>query len=286
MRRLPFLKMRMRLLAVIAAVVFLCLGARAHAQQSRDYMLSIAPPGTHVIVDYFGTGGQLTLEHREQLYGKSNDLTVAAALVPGYPLGEMYARADLRILFFGLGATLAYRNVWRDLTFEADPNGYCLRCDRADRREVDGFFDKTPGSSHWPYAELRASLYAPLNDHVVALSTVSARYEGRQDRSFDWYFTSVYDRGVMGRWETQLYIKDRDWGGIGPYLQLLYLPRGNQHESQWAIGFNAVTRLGLVRKDDLLFLTFLMRPNDPSYGQHTYHAPIRALLIYRMQLTL
>jgi hypothetical protein len=64
------------------------------------------------------------------------------------------------------------------------------------------------------------------------------------------------------------------------------LPRGDHTETEVAYGFNAVTRLGLMRRDDLLFLTFLMRPNDPAYGQHAYHAPVRALLVYRMILEL
>jgi hypothetical protein len=117
-------------------------------------------------------------------------------------------------------------------------------------------------------------------------STGAARYEGRRDRSFDWLYTSIYDRGVLGRRETLLFFKDRRLGGIGPYLQLLYLPRGDRHEAQWAIGFNAVTRLGILSRNDLLFLTFLTRPGDPAYGQHNYFAPIRALLIYRMILEL
>jgi hypothetical protein len=276
----------MRSIAVIAVLMLAALSSPARAQQTRDYMLSFQPSGTFFLLDYYGTGAQLTLEHRTQLYNASNDVTVAAAVVPAYPLGEAYARADLRILFIGLGATLAYRSVWRSLEFEPDPNGYCLRCDREGRREVDPFFGKSPGTDHWPYAEARASLYLPFNEHVVAVSTVAARYEGRKDRTFDWFYTSVYDRGVFGRWETQLFFKHRDWGGIGPYAQLLYLPRGDKHDSQWALGFNAVTRMGLLRKDDLVFLTFLTRPGDSSYGQHSYYSPIRALLIYRMQLTL
>jgi hypothetical protein len=275
-------------IAATVCFVLACLGGAgsARAQQPRDYMLRFQPPGTSLFIDYYGTGAQLTLENRTPIYGDSNDVTVGAALVPAYPLGEAHLRADLRILFIGIGATLAYRTVWRNLEFEADPNGYCLRCDRAGRREVDGLLDDAPGSDHWGWGEVRGSLYAPFNEYMVGVSTVAARYEGRSDRSFDWFYTSVYDRGVLGRWETQLFFKHPDWGGIGPFVQLLVLPRGEEHEDQWAFGFNAVTRLDLLRSDDLLFITFLTRPGDASYGQHSYYSPIRALLIYRVTLTL
>lgn len=271
---------------VCFAIAFLCVAGAARAEQTRDYMLSFQPPGTFLLLDYYGTGAQLTLENRTRIYGDNNDLTLGAALIPAYPLGEVYARADLRILFLGIGATVAYRTVWRNLQFDKDPNGYCLRCDRVGRRELDGLLDDAPGTDHWGWGEVRASLYAPFNEYLVGVSTGALRYEDRSDRTFDWFYTSVYDRGVLGRWETQLFFKHPDWGGIGPFVQLLVLPRGEEHEDQWAFGFNAVTRLDLLRSDDLLFITFLTRPGDASYGQHSYYSPIRALLIYRMQLEL
>jgi hypothetical protein len=66
----------------------------------------------------------------------------------------------------------------------------------------------------------------------------------------------------------------------------MWLPRAGKHETEVAWGFNAVTRLGLIERNDLLFATFLIRPGDGSYGQHAYYSPVRALLIYRMQLDL
>lgn len=270
----------------LLAALLACVSGTALAQQPRDYMLGFEREGTFLMVDWFGTGGQLILEHRLPIYGSANELKLGLALVPAYPLGEAYARADLRILFFGIGTTLAYRSVWRDLQFDADPNGYCLRCDRASRREIDSLFERSPGSDEWPYAEVRGTLFGPFNEYFVGMSTAALRYEGRDDRTYDWYFTNVYDRGFLGRWETEFYFKHRDWGGIGPYAQLLVLPRNGGHESQWAFGFNAVTRLGIMHRDDLLFITFLIRPGDEIYGQHSYFAPVRALAIYRIRLTL
>jgi hypothetical protein len=272
--------------ALLALTLVLLTSRDASAEQRQDFMLDVQPEGTSVYLDYFFTGAQLTLEHRESIYDNANDVSVAAVAIPTYPLGDAFLRADLRILFLSLGASLGYRVVWRDLTFEPDPDGYCLRCDRAARRERDELLGRTPGSDRWYHGELRASLLFPFNEHLVGTSTFAARYEDRNDRSFDWFYASIYDRGVLGRWESQLFLKHRDWGGIGPYVQWLLLPRGDHHEGQLALGFNAVTRLGLVRSDDLLFLTFLARPSDGAFGQHTYYAPIRALLIYRLILDL
>lgn len=274
---------------VIALVVALVAGlgsVTARADQPHDFMLDVQPSGTWLVLDYFGTGGQITLEHRTPVYGSANDVTLSAGLIPTFPLGEAFARADLRLLVLNLSATVSYRSVWRDLRFERGTDSYCKDCDRASRRERDPLFDSTATSDAFPSAEVEASLLLPFNDHVVMQSSAAARYEGRADRSFDWFYTSIYDSGVLGRFETSIFLKHRDWGGIGPYLQLLLLPRDGKHEAQFAAGFNAVTRLGLITRNDLLFLTFLIRPGDDIFGQHDYFMPVRALLIYRMMLEL
>jgi len=249
-------------------------------------MLAIQPTGTFFIADYFGTGAQLTLEHRLQIYGPENDFTVAASAVPAYPEGDVLTRADLRVLFLDFGVTAAYRAVWRDMVFDAGKDSYCVRCDRGARRDMAPLFGRTPGSEHFAYGEGRVSLVMPFNEYIVGQSTLAARYEGRKDRSFDWYYTTVYDRGELTRWETEFFVKHPRWGGIGPYLQLLDLPRAGKHVAQWAFGFNAATPLGLLPRNDLLYLTFLIRPGDALYGQQAYYAPVRALLVYRMILEL
>ena len=198
-------------------------------------MLSIQPEGTFLLLDYFGTGGQATVENRIKIYRDVNDLTTAVQWCPAYPLAEANTRADLRILFFSIGATLAYRAVWRDLSFEPGKHSYCVDCDRGARREMDEFFGRSPGSDQFGYAEVRARLLFPFNDYVVMDVNGALRYEGRHDRSFDWFYTSIYDRGVLGRFEVDMFFKDRDWGGIGPYLQLLVLPRDGQHDGAMGV---------------------------------------------------
>jgi hypothetical protein len=272
------------MLAGLLAVAALLLGAaRAQAQgQPRHFILDFQPEGTFAIADYFGTGGMLTLEHRARFYGAANDVITGATLVGSYPLGELTLRTDLRILFLSIGGQIAYRTVWRDLSFEPGEDSYCEGCDRKSRRDRDEVFGKSPGTDAFPWGEVRTNLYFPFNEHLIVIGTGALRYEGRRDRSYDWFYTSVYDGGLLGRFEAQMFVKHRDWGGIGPYVQLLMLPRDGEHDAQWAAGFNATMRLGLLPRNDLLFLTFLIRPGDPQYGQHNYFSPIRALLIYRM----
>lgn len=272
--------------AGLAIASVLAITGVARAEQPRDFMLSLQPTGTFAMLDYFGSGAQLSIEHRESIYGNANDFTLGATTLQAFPGGEATLRADLRVLFLSFGGTVAYRAVWRSLNFDAGGDRYCVRCDRKARRDIDSIFGQGADTDHYAWAEARVQLLVPLNEYVVLASLGALRSEDSRPREYDWFFASVHDGGLLGRWETQLFVKHRDWGGIGPYLQLMELPRAGEHVAQWAIGFNAVTRLGLMPRNDFLFLTFLTRPGDASYGQHAYYAPIRALLVYRMILDL
>ncbi len=272
----------------LITATLLGLSSLAHAEQRRDWILDEIPPnGNFIILDYFGTGGQVGLEHRGSIYGKVNDYTLNVSSLIGYPVGQITASAALRVLFLRFGASVGYRTVWRNLSFEAGKNGeYCIECDRGARRERDPVLGEGPDTDRFFMAEGSVSLYAPFNEWIVFTSQLAARYEGLRPRSYDWFFTNVHDDGVMSRLETLLFFKHRDWGGFAPYLQVMWLPRAGKHETEVAWGFNAVTRLGLIARNDLLFATFLIRPGDGSYGQHAYYSPVRALLIYRMLIDL
>lgn len=275
-----------RVVPVIASAIAMLFAGDAVAQQRRDFMLEFQPEGSVLTIDHVGTGAMLGLEHRHGIYGASNELVLGTNLLAAYPLGELSVRSELRMLFLSLGGMLAYRTDWRNLSFEAGENKYCVRCNRAARRDDSPLFGDSTGTDSYPIAEAKATIYLPLNEYLVGSTTAAMRYEGRRERSYDWIYTSVYGPGVIGRWEALLFVKHRDWGGIGPYAQLLILPRDGPNKSQWAFGFNAVTRLGLLPRNDLLFLTFLMRPGDDEYGQHAYYSPVRALIVYRMILPL
>jgi hypothetical protein len=274
-------------LALLIGIALVGATAAAHADQPRDYMLDRSPTGDFLLMDYFGTGGRLTLQHRSQIYGAANDATIGTSTLVSYALGQSEVFAQLRVLFLEVGGNLGYRATWRNLSFAPGAHGeYCSMCDSAARRARDPVFGMGPDTDRFGYAEAHAQLYAPFNDYIVFTSLVAARLEDCKPRSYDWFYADIHDAGVAGRFENMLLFKHRNWGGIGPYLQAMFLPRAGVHQTEWAFGFNAVTRLGLVKRDDLLFLTFLMRPGDAYYGQHAYYSPVRALLIYRMTLTL
>ena len=272
----------------LSLVAALALPARpARAGQPRDWMFNVKPDGPKALIDYFGTGAQLSLEHTLSFYGKANTLTTRTSALLAFALSELSASADLRVLFLSFGGTVGYRSVWRHLGFEEGDNGdYCRACDREARRSQDPIFGNTGSTDRFPWVEGHARLYAPFNDYVVLVSLLATRFDGRDDLSYDWFFTNIHDGGWHQRWETTLFFKHRDWGAIAPYLQMMALPRNGERDAEWAIGLNAVTRPGFVRRDDLLFLTVLVRPDDPYYGQHSYYLPLRALLVYRMQLSL
>jgi hypothetical protein len=250
-------------------------------------MFTRQPNGDFLTLDYFGTGGQLTLTHRDSIYGAANDWAVGASTLIGYPIGQYQGFARLRILFLELEAIGGYRTVWRNLSFDPGPHGeYCIACDRAGRRKADPLLQSGPDTDRYGYGEGLAQIYVPFNDNLVLTTYVAARWEDSRPRTYDWFFTSVHDGGLIARNETMLFFHHRDWGGIAPYFQVMFLPRAGHHDTEAALGFNAVTRLGLVNRDDLLFFTFLIRPGDGSYGQHDYYCPVRALFVYRLQLTL
>jgi hypothetical protein len=270
----------------VVLIGLVALSASARADQRRDYPLQGDPVGDRLVLDYFGTGGQLTLDHRRPIYGETNSYALNASALVGYPLGQVSATASLRIVFLELSVTGGYRSVWRNLSFQPGDHSYCADCDRSSRRRQDPLFGSGPDTDSYGFAEATAQIYAPFNEYFVFTSLLSARYEGLRPRSYDYFYTDIHDPGVMVRWEALAFFKHRDWGAIGPYLQLLSLPRDGHHESEFAVGFNALTRLGLIARDDLVFVTFLIRPGDRYYGQHSYYAPVRALINYRINFAL
>ena len=250
-------------------------------------MLTGLTPGDRFHLDYLGTGARISVEHRRNVYGRSNDYTLGVSGLFAYPLAQVEATASVRALWLELGLAAGYRVLWKNLSFEPGEDGaYCRDCDRSARRERDRLFGSGAGSDDFPFAEARVQLYAPFNEHLVVTSLFAMRYEALAPRSYDWFFTTVHDPGWMPRWETIALFKHRDWGAIGPYLMVSAVPRAGGHDNEVAFGFNAMTRLGLIERNDMLFITALLRPRDALYGVHSYFAPVRALIVYRVTLSL
>jgi hypothetical protein len=272
--------------SLVAAVLFLA-PTPARADQRRDYMLTGLPAGERLILDYLGTGARISFEHRRNAYGRANDYLLGVSTLFAYPLTQVEATASVRAVWFELGVAAGYRVLWKNLSFEPGDNGaYCKDCDRASRRARDPLLEAGKDGDDFYFGEARFQIYAPFNEHLVVTSLFAMRYEDLAPRSYDWFFTTVHDPGWMPRWETVALFKHRDLGAIGPYLMWSAVPRAGGHDGEFAFGFNAMTRLGLVEHNDMLFITFAMRPNDALYGVHSYYAPVRAQIVYRLMLSL
>lgn len=270
-----------------SVLLFLLHAGTAWASDPRDAMFAIPDDGTQLLVDYFVTGAQLSVRHNRNLYGKANSLRLTGSGALSYQLGQAEAKVDLRVLAFEFSALAGYRAVFRELSFAPGPNGeYCTGCSRRARRAQDPLLGPTPGTDAFGFGEARISLLLPFNDLIVGNAHWALRYEDRKPRSYDWLLADVHDGGWFQRLEASLFVKHRDYGAMAPYVQMLRLRRNGALTTHWAVGFNLVTRPGLVRHDDLLLLTVLFRPGDPYYGQHSYFAPIRAVVAYRMQFWL
>jgi hypothetical protein len=198
-------------------------------------------------------------------------------------MGQGQVTASLRVLLLEVGATAGYRALWRNLAFEAGDDGeYCKACDRPARRTADPIWDSTTGLAHYGYLEGHVGLYLPLNEWMILGSQFTAHYENSPDRSYDQIYANIHDGGLMYISETTLFFKHRDWGAIGPYMQVMSMPRAGHHETEAAWGFNGLTRLGLIKRNDAVVLSLLVRPGDGTYGQHWYYWPARLIVAYHM----
>jgi hypothetical protein len=277
----------MNMRGVLFALGLLLLPVSARADQARDWLLNGSPPGTYALFDYLGAGAQLSLERRQPFYGGANVFTLNGSALLGQYFGQVQTTASLRVLLLEITGTIGYRALWRNLAFPAGDNGaYCKDCDRPARRDADPIFDPTSGHAKYPYAEAGVSLLLPLNNFMVFGSQFLAHYENSPDRSFDPVYTNLHDGGLLMVSETSLLFKHKNWGALGPYLQVISIPRDGRHETQVAAGFNALTRVGLIQRNDALIASLLVRPGDGSYGNHWYYMPARLIVAYRMSFAL
>ncbi|MDH5674670.1 MAG: hypothetical protein OEZ06_21260 [Myxococcales bacterium] len=274
-------------LRVLGVALFLSLmGVRpAAADQARDWIIAAQPSGTDVFVDVVLPGAQLTAEHRVPIYGFSNQLTLRGNALYTAAFYESQADVELRILALTLGGTFGYHASMRNMEFEAGD-----RIDRHARRmrTVDGDFSRVG----YEYAEGRATLSLPINDYVVFNAINSMRHEGRPMRSVDWRNGVVRDDGLLFRSDIMLFLKHKDWGGFAPLFQIMSFDLDDERHTQFNYGFMLVTRPGIQRANDLLFLQVLLHPgsslggydNSDVYGLDVLFSPVTFLLAYRTMI--
>lgn len=278
----------MRLLWTLSATLLLAssLAPRfVRAEQARDWMVAAQPAGTYANIDVIFPGAQLQLEHRIRFYGQANELNLKANVLPTVVFSEAQLDADLRLVVLSLGGSVGYRTVFHNLAFDHGQN-----YDAAARRDMEfaGRFDTMNAG----YAEGRATLSLPMNDHLVFLSVNALRFEGGLDRVYDWRLGIMRDSGMLFRSDTTVFYKSRSFGAIGPQLQVLNYSLDGLRNTQLNYGFTFTTRPGLRPRNDIFFLSVLFGiggtvngvPTADMYGNHLFRIPVTFQLAYRTVL--
>lgn len=273
-----------------------CLSGVAHAELPRDYFLDPPTPGTYLLSDAYTVGGQLSVENRAHLEEGMSMLTTRVTGTASLPYGEGGLHMDARVFLFTLGGSVGYRHVWRNIAF--DPGE---ARDRTARKQVED--DKAFDGKGFPYYEGRLRLTLPL-DSFFMVNTLTTRYEGVADNTFDWFHANVHDGGVLYKYEGTLFFRHRDFGGIGPYFRWLSSPKSEtvdgefepHRRTEWAVGLVYGTRPGLVRprhgNSDLLLFQLVFEPGQgktsDEFGLQGYQTkiPLYPLLVYRAALRL
>ncbi|MET0384526.1 MAG: hypothetical protein ABW321_01140 [Polyangiales bacterium] len=257
----------------------------AHAEQTRDWMVGPQPAGTYANIDVIFPGMQAQIEHRIPFYGVANELNLKVNVLPTVVFTESQVDADLRLVVLSLGGSAGVRQVFQQISF--DPGE---RFDAAARRSVQ--FGGSYGSQFSQFAEARATLSLPMNDHLVFLSVNGLRFENGADRSFDWRLGVVRDAGMVFRSDSTLFYKHRHLGGIGPQVQILNYALDGQRNTQFNWGFTFTTRPGFRPRNDIFFLSVLFGiggtvngvPTNEVYGNHLFKIPVTFQIAYRTVL--
>ena len=201
----------------VALVATLVWSRAVCAEQPRDYFLDPPTAGLFSHSDVYNVGLQQSIESRSHLEEGMSMLHLRASGIASYPYADGSANVDARVFLFTLGASGGYRHVYRDHTFA--PGEERTREARLDREEADEI-----GSQGFPYAEGRLRLVIPL-DMFFMVNTATMRWEDGNDNSFDWFHGIVHDSGTMFKYEGVLFFRHRDFGGIGPYVRYMNVPK-------------------------------------------------------------
>jgi hypothetical protein len=267
------------------------LSSAAQAELPRDYFLDPPAAGTFALLDAYTIGAQASLENRAHLEEGMSMLTTRLSGIASFPYTEGSFNVDARLFLFTLGGSVGYRNVHRNLTFAPGE-------DRSREARRDRESDKAFDSQAFPYAEGRLRLTIPLDDFFM-VNTFTMRWEDQRDNSFDWLHGNVHDAGMMSKFESTLFYRHRDFGGIGPTFRYLRSRKttadgGFATDGELNVGLAFGTRPGFIRARgraaDLFLFTVSFRVNDKDeeFGLHGYQGaiPMYPLLVYRAQLPL
>jgi hypothetical protein len=268
---------------LLMAAATLSATKQAHAEQRRDWMVAAQPSGTYANIDVIFPGAQFQLEHRVPFYGVANELNIKANVLPTIVFMESQLDADLRLVVLSLGGSVGFRDVFHNITFGPNDTNF----DRVARRSIDLGGSYTNQFS--TFGEGRATLSLPLNDYMVFQSINALRFEGGPDRTFDWRLGIVRDAGMQVRSDTVLFFKHRNWGALGPQVQVLNYPLAGVRNTQVNYGFTFTTRPGLRARNDIFFLSVLFGiggtvngvPTQDVYGNHLFKMPVTFQLAYR-----
>jgi hypothetical protein len=276
---------------VCYGVVLACLGIplTAAADQPRDWMVGTGKAGTIVNLDAVFGAFQSSIEHRINIYGSANQLTLRGGATVAIPFGQTQIDVDLRMLILTLGTSAGVMDVWRNQTFTQDEP-----LTRKERREREAAGDLN--SQGIGFVEGRVGLALPFNDHVVFNSLTALRYTNAPKRTFDNWIGVVHDGNYVES-DFQLYFKDKHFGAIAPMVQILNFPLDGHRHTQLNYGFNFVSRIGFTRRNDILLLQVLVHPgsqlggiggydNGAVYGLATLRAPLSFTFAYRSVISL
>jgi hypothetical protein len=245
--------------------------ALAQFRVPRDYFLNPPRAGVVTTLDAYTLGFQAGLERRVHLEEGMSMLTLRANGIASAPYGEGAVNMDIRLLMLSVGGSAGYRYEWRHIGFREDEP-----MDRDARSTYED--DDRLTTQGYGFAEARARLAIPLQ-WLLLVTEGAARYEHRPDHSFDYVYSTVYDRGTLWRGEATLFVRDSDLGAIGPYGRVLDLPgRG----VQYGFGFVGGIRPGILGSRDLMLLRLVFSPTDELFGNN--YGPLHALFLYRVEL--
>ncbi len=273
-------------ITVFGLVFLVCIASSARADQRREWITAVQKPGTYANLDLIFPGYQAGIEQRTAIYGAANQLLLRASSLLPTRFHEGQLDVDLRILALTLGAGVGVHDDFRLIAFA--PGQDSSRDARRRRERAEQWTHE-----RWAYLEGRITLTLPLNQHLIFHNVNTFRREGRPARSFDWRNGMMHD-GRFLRSDLQLFLRHRDWGALGPMMQIFVSTLNGQQRTQMNYGFALITRPGITARNDVFYMQVLyhlgstLSPHDNrnSYGGLAFLGPLTFILAYRVMLDL